>query len=381
MGPFLFITGMHRSGTSLLTRALNLSGVYLGELDSLVSHDWIYHEDNKRGHWEDKKIIELADKTLSLSNSTWDEVKDNIIDNDQIGLEISKRIKELSDHPALLSGFKDPRLLLCFEAWQKYLPENFIIVGIFRDPLKVCESLKNRNNFSYDKSLTLWKLYNQKLIELLEKHNGFLLDFDWPKEKLLSEIKLIASKLGLSTKIDLDQWYTPELYHADNTYKKEFNVSDDIKDLYSKLKTRAELNKSSKIKVTHSDAVLSEVISELLSDIQIQGIYFKKITDNNLPGIHTLESSIKEKDSQLANLQSSIKEKDSQLANLQSSIKEKDYQLASIKITIQQQQNHIENLQETINKIQNDLEKIHQSFTWKTLRKYDKIIGKLRTKN
>ena len=56
MGPFLFITGMHRSGTSFLARALNLSGVYLGELDSLMSHDWVYYDENKRGHWEDKKI-------------------------------------------------------------------------------------------------------------------------------------------------------------------------------------------------------------------------------------------------------------------------------------------------------------------------------------
>ena len=46
--------------------------------------------------------------------------------------------------------------------------------------------------------------------------------------------------------------------------------------------------------------------------------------------------------------------------------------MTSIKNTIQQQ-NHIENLQKTINKIQN-------SITWKILRKYDKIIGKSRTK-
>jgi len=35
--PFLIITGMHRSGTSFLARALNLSGVYLGDLKSLIS--------------------------------------------------------------------------------------------------------------------------------------------------------------------------------------------------------------------------------------------------------------------------------------------------------------------------------------------------------
>ena len=38
--PFLLITGMHRSGTSFLVRALNLQGADLGDIDSLISTDW-----------------------------------------------------------------------------------------------------------------------------------------------------------------------------------------------------------------------------------------------------------------------------------------------------------------------------------------------------
>ncbi|MCH6574588.1 MAG: hypothetical protein IH795_05200 [Bacteroidetes bacterium] len=62
MKHFLLITGMHRSGTSFLVRALNLNGVYLGELDSLLSHEWKAFDDNPRGHWEHKKIYELQKK-------------------------------------------------------------------------------------------------------------------------------------------------------------------------------------------------------------------------------------------------------------------------------------------------------------------------------
>jgi len=54
--PFLLITGMHRSGTSFLARALNLYGVNLGNLESLLSHEWKSLKDNPRGHWENKKI-------------------------------------------------------------------------------------------------------------------------------------------------------------------------------------------------------------------------------------------------------------------------------------------------------------------------------------
>ena len=66
--PFLIITGMHRSGTSFLIRALNLSGVNLGSLESLNSTDWNNLSDNLRGHWENKTLLELADKTLSNNN-------------------------------------------------------------------------------------------------------------------------------------------------------------------------------------------------------------------------------------------------------------------------------------------------------------------------
>ncbi len=57
MKPFLLITGMHRSGTSFLARGLNLGGVNLGELNSLLSHEWKFYEDNLRGHWENSWLV------------------------------------------------------------------------------------------------------------------------------------------------------------------------------------------------------------------------------------------------------------------------------------------------------------------------------------
>jgi len=158
---FLLITGMHRSGTSFLARALNLMGVYLGDFKSLISNDWVYKVDNIRGHWEDKKLIELADKTLAKNNSSWDNISQKIICNDDTGMEIMKRIKELSNYASLLAGFKDPRLLVVFDSWKRYLPKNIIIVGIFRNPLEVAESLKKRNGLSYEKSLNLWQYFRK----------------------------------------------------------------------------------------------------------------------------------------------------------------------------------------------------------------------------
>jgi len=176
MKNFLLILGMHRSGTSFLARALNLCGTYLGPFDDFVSNEWMPADDNLRGAWENKNILKLTEKTLSDNKGSWHEIPKKIKINEKLGKEISYHCKKLLVHPSLASGFKDPRLVLCFESWKKYLPNNFVVVGIFRDPKKVVNSLKIRNNFSYEKGINLWKIYNEKLLSILDHHSGFLLN-------------------------------------------------------------------------------------------------------------------------------------------------------------------------------------------------------------
>jgi len=177
MKPFILITGMHRSGTSFLARALNLSGVYLGPPQDFISDEWRPAVDNLKGHWENKKILDLTEKTLSLNKGSWDQLPKSLKINQKLTREISKFCKQLRDYPAIASGFKDPRLIPCLDSWEKCLPRNFIVIGIFRDPLKTAESLKTRNGFSYDKSLELWKKYNQKTFNDFKKTRWFLVEF------------------------------------------------------------------------------------------------------------------------------------------------------------------------------------------------------------
>jgi len=276
--PFILITGMHRSGTSFLARALNLAGVYLGDLGSFVSHDWLPHGGNLRGNWENTEFLQLGEKTLEYSNGSWESVPDRITINEDIGKEINESVKKLISHPSLMTGFKDPRVLLCLQAWKPFLPENIFIFGTFRHPLKVAESLKIRNNLSYQHSLGLWKIYNQKLLEFLEKYNGFLVNFDWPKEKMLSELNSIFNKLGLSNTINLSEWYTGELIRSDKTYESTYEIPDDINQIYSKLLVRSQSNDQINVKTPHHTVdELKEIINGLLSELQTQGIYFKKI--------------------------------------------------------------------------------------------------------
>ena len=307
MKPFLLITGMHRSGTSFLARALNLRGTYLGSPEDLVSDDFRSLRDNLRGHWESSLFVKLADQTLQKNGGAWDEIPKKVVIDDNIGNEIKKYSNTLVEHPSFTAGFKDPRIIFCLESWEKFLPTNLVVVGIYRHPLKVAESLKQRNGFTYDKSINLWKQYNQKLLSLLEKYQGFLLNFDWPKEKLFSEIDLISEKLGLSKKISLDEWHTNDLKRSDILYNKTHSLNDSIISILSKLDERSEQNSKITINsVSRTVENLYEIIEGNLLELRNQHNYFIKIHTANSKTIESQSKTIEFQSKTIDNIHRSL---------------------------------------------------------------------------
>ena len=54
----IFVLGMHRSGTSAITRVINLMGIDLGK--TLLS----IPVDNPTGHWENKILLDRHEELL-----------------------------------------------------------------------------------------------------------------------------------------------------------------------------------------------------------------------------------------------------------------------------------------------------------------------------
>jgi len=313
---------MHRSGTSFLSRALNLGGVYLGSYTDLISTDWNPLPDNQGGHWENKPIIHLTVETLSISGGSWHEPPNTTIIDDNLEQKIRKTINDLQENGFLLSGFKDPRTIICFDSWQKCFPTNTVLIGIFRHPLRVAESLKKRNDFSYEKSIGLWKQYNSKLFDLMTKHQGFLLDFDSEQSKLITEIKNILNSLGISQKVDLKKWYNLDFKNADKTFD-EYSLDTETQLLYSKL-IKYSRQKLSFSKFEYSNEDYLDAIKNYTSEYQKMSNFFKKFLNKKDQKISNLQSSLQRKDQKISNLQSSLQRKDQKISNLQSSLQRKD---------------------------------------------------------
>ncbi|MDR7127307.1 hypothetical protein [Pseudotabrizicola sp. 4114] len=183
------VLGMHRSGTSCLTGSLEEAGLALGNVDRK-------RHTNPKGNRESLSIMDLNNAVLAANGAAWDRPPEGVCHWSADQLDWRDRlIAEYSDHA--LWGFKDPRTLLVLEGWLQGLPAPKL-VGTFRHPLAVAQSLRDRNGFEIEKGVELWTIYNQRLFQAMESHQVPLLCFDWSAECYNAVLRRLAVRLGLT---------------------------------------------------------------------------------------------------------------------------------------------------------------------------------------
>ncbi len=154
----LLVLGMHRSGTSVITRVLNLGGVKLP--NELMGAS----EANVSGHWESMKLYQFNDRLLTEFGYTWSDWKAFLWDSvefahrREIKLSIQRIIREeFGDVGTFV--LKDPRICLLAPIYLEALEEAEInprIVIPFRNPIEVCKSLRSRDQLLWSDAVLLW---------------------------------------------------------------------------------------------------------------------------------------------------------------------------------------------------------------------------------
>jgi hypothetical protein len=196
---FVCVTGMHRSGTSLATRTLELLGVSLGHPDGLLAPG----PDNPAGYWENQTIKELDDLVLATLGGSWDKPP-TLPDGWELDPALDGHRKEA--HDALVQafgpgplggpvGFKDPRASLLLPFWRTVVDVTTTVV-VVRDPVEVVHSLHVRNDMTTAQAALLWIRYLLAATtddpgHLLVVHETF---FD---DRLPSTLQAMARHLGL----------------------------------------------------------------------------------------------------------------------------------------------------------------------------------------
>lgn len=163
----IVVTGMHRSGTSMVAALLEGCGVHLGEPNELIPAA----ADNPTGFWEHERITSLNDRLLAELGGAWDAPPSRPAGwhrADRFGglrAEAADIVEQLQDRGTW--GFKDPRVMLLADFWADVCGPLRLVVCV-RNPLEVARSLHARNGHSAPLALRLWWSYDRSLQDTID---------------------------------------------------------------------------------------------------------------------------------------------------------------------------------------------------------------------
>jgi glycosyltransferase involved in cell wall biosynthesis len=200
----LVVTGMHRSGTSLLASFLRAAGINLGET--------FYPADtaNPLGYFEDLDFLELQRKMLfacTIDESGWRDwgwTESQRLDFSHLPGFRSRAEALVRSHQgtALPWGWKDPRTTILLDFWDEILPDARYLF-IYRAPWEVAASIAALRSSPFrehpDFAPRIWSFYNRQVMDFYRRHQDRCLLI--AANSLLSRpdevLALLGSKLGL----------------------------------------------------------------------------------------------------------------------------------------------------------------------------------------
>jgi len=303
------VLGMHRSGTSMLMRLLNICGVYIGEKDELYPD----LTGNEKGHWESQEVLDINNKILKIFKGSY-ENPPNFSDGweadprlEKLKIRAKEFIAKMNDKNEIW-GFKDPRTCLTLPFWKKLIP-NMIYVIPIRKSMEIAMSLKKRNEFPLRKSFYLWIKYWIHILKNTENEVRYFTLFenffwDW-KSELEKIIEFVNHpKVSLKGKEkEIEEFITPSIYHEKTKDISAFNKNQD------------ELNKD-------NEAISKSLFNDI--DYSIEKIYLDSEKEINNAQEQFCSIFIKEKDK-------IIKSKSEKIKHLNNLLKEKETRIRDFK--------------------------------------------------
>ena len=192
------VIGMHRSGTSMVTRMLVTCGMQVGPAHELLGPS----SENPTGYWERRPMVLLDDLVLDRIGLAWDHVPALPEPGWEHGelleepLEEARRI--VSSFPADAPwGWKDPRTSIVLPFWERALDERADVVLCVRNPLDVAASLATRGGTSPSHAFSLWHAYSEAALELARERRHVVTHYDAYFHEPEAELRRTCAAIGL----------------------------------------------------------------------------------------------------------------------------------------------------------------------------------------
>jgi hypothetical protein len=222
------VLGMHRSGTSAMTRALVALGAQLGSrlLGPIPGN-------NDKGFFEDVDVLHINIELLAAAGADWHTVGDIDLTRvdpfalDRLQQQAVKKLREKCSGG--IFALKDPRICRLLPFWQPAFESAGLDVRYVisvRNPISVAQSLNKRDRFSEVKSYLLWLMHVVPSLVHTRNDPRVLVDYDRLLDDPATQIRRMASQLRLS--IDDEQ---VEAFHKEFVEEKLRHTRFDAQDV------------------------------------------------------------------------------------------------------------------------------------------------------
>jgi glycosyltransferase involved in cell wall biosynthesis len=174
----VIVTGMHRSGTSMIASMLADSGISMGQ--RLVPAN----RHNRRGYYEDADFVKL--QRLMLATATeegkagwrdWGWTEDEKFDAQCLRafLPQAQQLVAPRTASAIPWGWKDPRTTLLLDFWAELLPGAQYVL-IYRYPWEIVDSIQRLGAPVFSEhpeyAWAIWQFYNRRLLDFHRRHRS-----------------------------------------------------------------------------------------------------------------------------------------------------------------------------------------------------------------
>lgn len=259
-GQVAIILGMHRSGTSVLTRAVRSMGFELGK--SLLEPN----DENVKGFYENQEIVSFNDRLLCHMDLSWDSI--GFVWNEDFDaatyeelIAEAQHILQNNFYDAPFWAVKDPRLCILLPFWQKVLKglgvtgSDLSYILCLRNPLESFYSQNRRNELdpsfhivgsNLETFLLMWYTNIRKAILSINSDRCLCVSYERLLDSPKEEYRRIASFLSIMPNTDAIETFTDSfidqrLKHNTATIEEFIKKSERVKfvgDMYFGLRQK-----------------------------------------------------------------------------------------------------------------------------------------------
>jgi GT2 family glycosyltransferase len=221
----IIILGMHRSGTSTVSRLANMMGAYFAP----EGKEMASQSDNPKGFWERTDVMQLNDEILNAAGGSWNQLSGLSLNT------ISAQEKEIFTQRinAIVLGMdahrpwslKDPRMCLTLPIWRPSL-EIPVFLFVYRNPVQIAQSLAKRNSIPLSVGIALWEYYMVSALNaardgdlLFTRYEDIMSDPIKETRRIYQGLKEAGvTGLRMPSKKEITAFINPDLFHHADGY-------------------------------------------------------------------------------------------------------------------------------------------------------------------